>query len=118
MPEYDWLPELDALIAAPDQHKLLFENEHVRVIDTIIPPGATVPLHTHCWPATYYVLTWSDIVRYDADGTVQADSRNNPNKPQPGQVIWAGALDPHTVDNVGDETLRIISVEIKDRNSA
>jgi len=116
MPGTDWPPELDALVAAPDQHKLLFENDHVRVIDTIIPAGTTVPLHTHCWPATYYVLAWSDIVRYGQNGEVQADSRTNPNKPQPGQAIWAGALDPHTVHNVGDQTLRIISVEIKGAN--
>ena len=113
----DWPSELDALIAAPEQHILLMENDHVRVIDTIIPPGATVPLHTHCWPATYYVIEWSDIVRYGQDGSIQSDTRKNPNKISPGHVIWAGALDPHTVENVGDKTLRIISVEIKSPSS-
>ena len=39
--------ELDALIASPQHHKLLLENETVRVIDTLIPPNETTELHTH-----------------------------------------------------------------------
>jgi quercetin dioxygenase-like cupin family protein len=52
-----WPDELDALIAAPQHHILLFENEAVRVLDTRIPPGQTVPLHTHRWPGTLYILS-------------------------------------------------------------
>lgn len=50
----DWPPELDALIAAPDQHNLLMENDHVRVIDTIMPLGTTVPLHTHLYTGDFH----------------------------------------------------------------
>ena len=49
--EQDWPDELDALNAAPHHHTLLFENEFVRVLDTRVPPGETVPLHTHHWPS-------------------------------------------------------------------
>ena len=37
--------DLDALTAAPQNHRLLFENETVRVLDTFVRPGQTVPLH-------------------------------------------------------------------------
>jgi quercetin dioxygenase-like cupin family protein len=107
-----WPPELDALIAAPDQHGLLFENDSVRVIDTRIAPGEIVPMHSHCWPATYYVISWSDIVRFGPNGEVQNDTRGK-STPTPGQAIWATALPPHTVENVGGKLLHIISVEIK-----
>jgi len=43
---WPWPDSLDALIAAPDHHSLLFENEHVRVIRTRIFPGQIVPVHT------------------------------------------------------------------------
>ncbi len=33
------------------QHRLLFENAHVRVFDTRIAPGEVTPAHTHRWPA-------------------------------------------------------------------
>jgi hypothetical protein len=31
--EWPWPRELDALIAAPDSHRLLFENDRVRVLE-------------------------------------------------------------------------------------
>ncbi len=46
-----WPPSLDALVAAPEHHTLLFENSAVRVLDTHIAAGARTPLHTHAWPS-------------------------------------------------------------------
>lgn len=47
MPDHEQHAEdLDALTAAPQNHRLLFENETVRVLDTFVRPGQTVPLHT------------------------------------------------------------------------
>ncbi len=83
----DWDPSLDALVAAPRHHRLLFENAHVRVLDTRIPPGDTVPVHTHCWPATHYVLASSHFVRRDAAGTVLVDTRAGATLPAPGATI-------------------------------
>ena len=44
------------MIAAPQYHRLVLENERVRVLDTVIPPGEIVPVHTHRWPAIYYTI--------------------------------------------------------------
>jgi hypothetical protein len=44
---WPWPDSLDAVIAAPEHHKLILENERVRVLDTHIPVGVTVPVHTH-----------------------------------------------------------------------
>ena len=71
----DWPPSLDALIAAPDHHKLLFENERVRVLDTLIRPGDMTPVHTHRWPGVLYILSWSYFVRYDDKGNILLDTR-------------------------------------------
>jgi quercetin dioxygenase-like cupin family protein len=49
-----WPAELDALVAAPAHHTLLFENEFVRVRDTCIRAGDRTPIHTHRWPAALY----------------------------------------------------------------
>src|SRR5213595_1589895 len=70
-----WPAGLDALIAAPQHHKLLFENESVRVLDANIPAGEITALHTHRFPASLYIISWSDFVRYDAEGNVLLDSR-------------------------------------------
>ena len=79
---WDWPEELDAIIAAPRHHTLLFENDAVRVLDTRIAPGETVPLHTHRWPSALYLVNWSDFVRRDGAGTVLADSRGGRGAPE------------------------------------
>jgi quercetin dioxygenase-like cupin family protein len=108
-----WPEELDALIAAPKHHVLLFENEAVRVLDTRVAPGDTVPLHTHCWPSALYIMSWSDFVRRDALGKVVADSRDGGKLPE-GSAVWSAPLAPHTLENVGASALRAISVEVKE----
>ena len=108
-----WPDELDALIAAPRHHKLLFENEFVRVLDTNILPGEMTNLHSHQHSAALYILEWSDFIRYDAHGKVLLDSRTLPDAPKRGSSLWSGPLAPHTLKNVGENALHVISVEIK-----
>jgi quercetin dioxygenase-like cupin family protein len=103
---------LDAVVAAPAHHKLLFENESVRVLDTRIGPGETTALHTHCWPGTLYLLSWSDFVRRDENGAIILDSRTIP-AILPGTALWSPPLPPHTLENVGDGELHVIVVELK-----
>jgi hypothetical protein len=107
-----WPPELDAPTAAPHHHTLLFENDFVRVLDTRVPPGQTVPLHTHQWPSALYILSWSDFIRRDAEGLIIVDSRTIPKVPEQ-SALWSAALPPHTLENVGNSELRAISVELK-----
>lgn len=109
----EWFTELDALIASPQHHKLLFENEFVRVLDTNIPAGETTNVHTHCYPASLYILSWSDFIRYDAEGNVLLDSRTLDKTPSNGSSIWSTPLPAHALKNVGDTDLHVISVEIK-----
>jgi mannose-6-phosphate isomerase-like protein (cupin superfamily) len=106
------LDPLDAVVAAPRFHRVLLENEAVRVLDTLVQPGETVPLHTHRWPSVLYVLSWSDFVRRDVDGHVTVDSRGSAPLAA-GAALWSGPLGPHTLQNVGDSELRVIAIEQK-----
>ncbi|HMJ08030.1 MAG TPA: cupin domain-containing protein [Pyrinomonadaceae bacterium] len=107
---------LDAMTAAADHHSVLLENDRVRVLDSIIKPGDSTPVHTHRWPAVLYVLGTSDFVRYDAEGSIIFDSRETDASAEIGQAIWSPPLTPHFVRNVGENEIRVISVEVKDRN--
>ncbi len=111
--QQEYAEELDALAAAPRHHVLLFENDMVRVLDTTVAPGETVPLHTHRWPATLYILSWSDFLRRNGEGDVAVDSRVAGFAPAVGSAVWTEPLAPHTLENVGQADLRAISVEIK-----
>ena len=110
---FSWPAELDAVIAAPKHHRLMLENERVRVLQTIVPPGEIVPLHTHRWPAVYHILSWSDILRRGPSGEVEVDTRGRPPPTVPG-ASWAGPLGPHTLENVGGGIVHGVSGELKD----
>ncbi len=110
-----WPEELDALIAAPEHHKLLFENEAVRVLETIIHPGDKTNLHTHKDPASLYFISCSDFIRYDAAGNIEVDSRTLSKTPTPGSVSWSGPLAPHILENTGKDEIHVISTELKNK---
>jgi quercetin dioxygenase-like cupin family protein len=112
--EQDWPDALDAMVTAPDHHEILLENERVRVLDSRIKPGETVPVHTHRWASVLYVLGTSDFIRYDTGGNAVFDSRTAATNVKPGTVVWSPPLRPHSVENVGDTEIRVISVELKD----
>ncbi len=103
------------MIAAPEFHTVLFENDTVRVLDGRVPPGATVPVHTHRWGGVLYILATSDFVRRDPDGNVLADTRASSSTPIVGAAVWGAPLTPHSLENVGSEEFRTLTVEMKDR---
>lgn len=110
---WTWPDSLDALTAAAESHRRLFENETVRVLETRIEAGQTTPVHTHRWPGVLYILSIGDFVRRDGDGTVLVDTREEGTLPVPGAVIWSAALPPHTLENVGATEIHVIGVELK-----
>src|SRR5438128_12386485 len=97
---WTWPDELDALAAAPESHKLLFENDATRVLDARIVPGETARLHTHRWPSVLYVLSLGHFVRRDGHGTVVLDSLDGGAPTPPGSAFWSPALPPHTLEYV------------------
>jgi hypothetical protein len=42
--------------AAPNSHKVIFENALVRVLEVSVSPGTTVSVHHHRWPSL--LLSW------------------------------------------------------------
>lgn len=108
-----WADELDAVVAAPDHHKVLLENERVRVLSSNVPPGETVPLHTHRYPSVVYILSDSDFIRYDAEGREAGGSHQLPADVKNQTVLWLPPLAPHSVKNIGDKEIRVINFELK-----
>lgn len=104
---------LDVVNAAPEHHRVIFENEQVRVLDTAVRAGESVPLHRHSCPGVAYYLSTSDFVRYDAEGKVDVDSRQAGIDLLPGSVAWLPPSKEHSIENVGDSDFRAIVVELK-----
>jgi hypothetical protein len=51
----DWPDSLDAITAAPENHKVVFENDKIKVLEVTGAPYIFEPLHTHKWPS----IMWS-----------------------------------------------------------
>jgi len=100
-------------VAAPEFHRLLFENDAVRVLEARIGPGETVPVHTHRWPSVLYVLSTGHHVRRDGDGRVLSDTRVADAPPELGATFWLTVRQPHSVENVDDSEIRLLNVELK-----
>jgi hypothetical protein len=93
----------DAVQAAPDTHKVIFENEFVRVLEVTVPAaGKTIPMHHHRWPG--FFLDWdtgggSSHIRYRRlDGTV----RDIPAKEAPRHAgVWhVGWMKPEPMHSI------------------
>ena len=109
----DEVRDYDAVAAAADHHKVLLENESVRVLETRIAAGARTEVHAHPWPSALYVVSYSEFVRHAPDGKVLLDSRTLTIPPKPGKALWSAPLPPHYIENVGKNELVVIAVELK-----
>ena len=110
------LDELDGVAVAPDNHKVIFENDQVRVLETTISAGEVTPLHTHLTPTVMYVLSGSHFIRRDERGETLVDTRANPDFVLP-KVLFAESTPRHTIENTDTSDLVVIGVELKNRNS-
>jgi hypothetical protein len=50
---WKWPSNMDAPIAAPKNHKVLFENENVSLLEVTIQPGEQEKLHGHQYPSVF-----------------------------------------------------------------
>jgi len=107
------LGDLDGVVAAPEHHRVLFENDRVRVVETTILVGDVTAVHTHLAPALQYVVSGSHFVRRDPSGQVLLDTRKTEPPFVWPRALWSDGTPAHTLENVGDHELLVISVELK-----
>lgn len=108
-----WPASLDAVAAAPANHRVLFENDRVRVLDVVVPPGTREGTHAHCLPSVLYVMGGAVYVDYDQNGKVIFDSRAAGPTPAFPVVEWLDPQAPHAVENLGDDPIHLVRVELK-----
>lgn len=53
MPAWPYLPSLDAVQAASKNHRVRYEDEHVRFLEVTIRPGETENMHGHRYPSVF-----------------------------------------------------------------
>jgi hypothetical protein len=108
------LDEWDAVAAAPQHHRVLFEDNRVRVLETLIQPGEETNLHTHIWGGYLLIMAWDDAIRYDDKKNVLWDSKASGYDPQIGSVVPASPIPIHSFRNVGKGPIHLILTEMKE----
>jgi len=90
--------------------RVRFENDRVRVLEAILPPGVKEQVHSH--PAyVIYVLEGGPYRNYAADGKITEGEL------KAGDVIYRDPL-THAAENIGDKPLHMILVELKGDSGA
>lgn len=108
-----WPDDLEAVTAAPKNHKVVFENERLRVLDVTVAPGENEPLHMHRMPSLLYIIAQDDIQDFDALGKLLYDTRSQKTPPKTPYAEWMPPQAPHRVVNRSKRALRLVRVEVK-----
>jgi hypothetical protein len=114
-------PDLDAVAAAPANHKIILENERVRVLEVVVAPGETEPAHEHRWPSIIHIQSAQpaiDIKYAVRDGKLVETGRVRFEGGNPPPALWVPREAPHAVQNLGTKPYRLIRVELKEPPSA
>ncbi len=105
--------ETDAVIAAPNSHKVLFENDKVRVLEVIILPGQKEPMHTHERSSVMMIDSSTRIKYYGEDGVGVEYPERKESKEKP-FIEWLEPEGLHAVENLDStKTYHAVRIEIK-----
>ena len=116
------LAAYDAITAAPDNHRVVFENEKVRVLEVTIKPGEKEPFHVHPMPSVMTVITGTKLRITEAtinDGklvtgkTIEVGKDNF--QPPP---LWMPPQGLHSAENIGSVTFHAYRIELKGEKKA
>jgi hypothetical protein len=105
--------DLDGPVADPDHHHVVFENEQVRVVETVIRAGERTPLHTHLAKHLMIARSGSHYLRRDESGAVDFDSRAQVPPFVLPPLSWSDGTPAHTLENTGTDDLHVTAIELK-----
>lgn len=98
--------ENDAVSVAPDIHRVIFENEKVRMLDVVMKIGDKVPLHWH--PANINYILSGGKIKF-----IKPTGENVELELQAGQTTSADSEVMHAVENNGPTNIHTIQIEFK-----
>ncbi|UII21302.1 hypothetical protein [Fulvivirga ligni] len=116
---WNWADSLDALKAAPESHKIVYEDSSVRILQVILEANQTEPMHVHEWKSVMWFTHATPMTYYKynvkGDNFIIEDSIPIPQMPQ--EVLNHGDLmdaeGPHAIKNSSDQQGLAYRVEFK-----
>jgi hypothetical protein len=111
--ECAWPASMDAVAAAPGNHRVLLENDRVRVLEITVAPGEREPVHAHCLPSVSYVMYEGKYRDYDGQGKLLEEVKESPDESKFPLTSWTGPVGPHSFENLDTKPVRSLHIEIK-----
>lgn len=110
---------LDAIKMAPESHKIVFEDSIVRILQVILEPNETEPMHTHQWKSVMWFTNAASMTYYqwdlDNNQFFIKDSISIPQMPREilNQGEFLDAEGPHAIRNLENHQAMAYRVEFK-----
>lgn len=96
----------DPAITDPDKYKVIFENDHVRVLDYQDKPGEKTNQHEHPAFLLYALSPFKRDIHLEDGKIIEREFKT-------GDIIWSeGQI--HIGENVGDINTHALIVELKE----
>ena len=89
---------IDPVEASPDNYKLLFENEHVKVLEMVVKAGTSDNEHSHRAETAYFISGGSAKIHLPDGEVMEAEVPD-------GHVMYSEGW-THRVENVVRKTLK------------
>jgi hypothetical protein len=109
---WPWPDSMDAVSAAPRNHKVLYEDERVRILEVTVEPGEKENMHYHRWPSVLIVDSPAKKKEYTSDGKVTSTDRPSEKTPLP-IIVRMGPTPPHAIENLDTNVLHLYRIEMK-----
>ena len=98
----------DGAIVSTKFHRVIYEDQDVRVLDVVNPPHTMEEMHTHVRPAIFIVLEdHPHVIHYLEDKPVQPPVGHTP------YVVYFKPTPMHAIENSGNYTTHAVRVELK-----
>jgi quercetin dioxygenase-like cupin family protein len=114
----------DAVLAAPDNYRLLFEDGKARLVEVVIRPGETTPMHGHPYPSVLASTSGLPDAaalsekRLDPASKLDGQGSGPSTPPTVHQMKWPicstlAPQAPHTLTNRGKAPVHYYRIEFK-----
>ena len=100
-----YLQAQDPAMVDSTHHKVILENDQVRILRVTYAPNEKGTVHNH--PNSVAVFLTDAALRI-----TQPDGKTVEITAKPGQVAWSPAT-THTVENAGEKAFELIHIDIK-----
>lgn len=105
-------PFLDAVAAAPKNHKVLYEDESIRFLEVTVRPGEKENLHAHQWSSVFIVDRVQPLLTNYTANAKAAVPRSPADASYP-LIRRMGPQQPHQVENLDTYPQHFYRLEFK-----